>query len=178
MTLGILQLAPQYLTVLGKLALALHDTGQVREILRSSLTLAKKLYDIPTQIWVLSNLTEMSIFSMLMRTCSGFMAHEFLTKGTLFGQLYDLARANVPPASSAASSADFRTMKKPNNWGKGKAVELEPKPSRNKIKHEPKLATNQKYVQVSELLKNGGRIPGIVNPSQLARLLHLQPENK
>lgn len=57
MTIGNLQLVSQYLTVLGNLALALHDTGQAREILRSSLTLAKKLYDIPTQIWVLSNLT-------------------------------------------------------------------------------------------------------------------------
>uniref|UniRef100_A0A5B7BD42 Sister chromatid cohesion protein SCC4 n=1 Tax=Davidia involucrata TaxID=16924 RepID=A0A5B7BD42_DAVIN len=55
--LGNLQLVSQYLTILGNLALALHDTGQAREILRSSLTLAKKLYDIPTQIWVLSNLT-------------------------------------------------------------------------------------------------------------------------
>ncbi|KAI3461746.1 hypothetical protein Pfo_018409 [Paulownia fortunei] len=55
--LGNLQLVSQYLTVLGNLALALHDTGQAREILRSALTLAKKLYDIPTQNWVLSNLT-------------------------------------------------------------------------------------------------------------------------
>ncbi|KAI3827495.1 hypothetical protein L1987_01571 [Smallanthus sonchifolius] len=57
MTLGNLQLVSPYLTVLGNLALALPDTGQAREILRSSLTLAKKLYDIPTQIWVLSNFT-------------------------------------------------------------------------------------------------------------------------
>ncbi|XP_028121138.1 sister chromatid cohesion protein SCC4 [Camellia sinensis] len=55
--LGNLQLVSQYLTILGNLALALHDTGQAREILRSALTLAKKLYDIPTQVWVLSNLT-------------------------------------------------------------------------------------------------------------------------
>ncbi|XAR60838.1 hypothetical protein NMG60_11034362 [Bertholletia excelsa] len=55
--LGNLQLVSQYLTILGNLALALHDTGQAREILRSALTLAKKLYDVPTQIWVLSNLT-------------------------------------------------------------------------------------------------------------------------
>ncbi|KAJ9698929.1 hypothetical protein PVL29_007815 [Vitis rotundifolia] len=55
--LGNLQLVSQYLTILGSLALALHDTGQAREILKSSLTLAKKLYDIPTQIWVLSVLT-------------------------------------------------------------------------------------------------------------------------
>ncbi|XP_062081664.1 sister chromatid cohesion protein SCC4 [Humulus lupulus] len=55
--LGNLQLVAQYLTILGSLALALHDNVQAREILRSSLTLAKKLYDIPTQIWVLSVLT-------------------------------------------------------------------------------------------------------------------------
>lgn len=56
-TLGNLQLVSQYLAVLGNLGLALRDTVQAREILRSSLTLAKKLNDIPTQIWVLSNLT-------------------------------------------------------------------------------------------------------------------------
>ncbi|MED6204421.1 cohesin-loading factor complex subunit scc4 [Stylosanthes scabra] len=55
--LGNLQLVSQYLTILGSLALALHDTVQAREILRSSLTLAKKLSDVPTQIWVLSILT-------------------------------------------------------------------------------------------------------------------------
>ncbi|CAA0842406.1 Tetratricopeptide repeat (TPR)-like superfamily protein [Striga hermonthica] len=55
--LGNLQLVSQFLTVLGSLALSLHDTGQAREILRSALTLAKKLYDIPTQTWVLSNMT-------------------------------------------------------------------------------------------------------------------------
>lgn len=59
--LGNLQLVAQYLTILGSLALALHDTVQAREILRSSLTLAKKLYDIPTQIWVLSVLTSMHV---------------------------------------------------------------------------------------------------------------------
>ncbi|KAG7537487.1 Chromatid cohesion factor MAU2 [Arabidopsis suecica] len=55
--MGNLQLVAQYLTLLGNLALSLHDTVQAREILRSSLTLAKKLYDIPTQLWVLSIFT-------------------------------------------------------------------------------------------------------------------------
>lgn len=55
--LGNHQLVSQYLTVLGSLALALHDTGQALDILKSSLTLAKALHDIPTQIGVLSELT-------------------------------------------------------------------------------------------------------------------------
>nr|ATG71237.1 tetratricopeptide repeat (TPR)-like superfamily protein [Cupressus sempervirens] len=56
-SLGNLQLVSQYLTVLGSLALALHDIAQARDILKSSLTLAKALHDIPTQIGVLAELT-------------------------------------------------------------------------------------------------------------------------
>ncbi|XP_010443042.1 PREDICTED: MAU2 chromatid cohesion factor homolog [Camelina sativa] len=55
--MGNLQLVAQYLTLLGNLALSLHDTVQAREILRSSLTLAKKLYDLPTQLWIVSIFT-------------------------------------------------------------------------------------------------------------------------
>lgn len=55
----------QYLTILGSLALSLHDNAQAREILKSSLTLAKKLSDIPTQIWVLSVLTSKSYLPIL-----------------------------------------------------------------------------------------------------------------
>ncbi|PHU07482.1 hypothetical protein BC332_23971 [Capsicum chinense] len=68
-TLGNLQLVSQYLTVLGNLGLALCDTVQAREILRSSLTLAKKLNDIPTQIWVLSNLTEQQSILNMRQIC-------------------------------------------------------------------------------------------------------------
>ncbi|CAO1939105.1 unnamed protein product [Urochloa humidicola] len=57
--LGNIQLVSQYLTMLGTLALQLHDAGQAREILKSSLTLAKTLFDIPTQIWILSVFTEL-----------------------------------------------------------------------------------------------------------------------
>lgn len=80
--LGNLQLVSQYLTVLGSLALALHDTGQAREILRSSLTLAKKLSDIPTQIWVLSVLTgiyvPLRIFMSINRLCGIFLVQRVL----------------------------------------------------------------------------------------------------
>lgn len=57
--LGNIQLVSQYLTILGSLALQLHDNEQAREILKSSLTLARTLYDVPTQIWVLSVLTDL-----------------------------------------------------------------------------------------------------------------------
>ncbi|KAI3506875.1 hypothetical protein L1887_21475 [Cichorium endivia] len=106
---------------------------------------------------------------------AGYMAYEYLQKGTLFGQLYDPA----PPASPAANSAGSKTMRQPSPGSvtrdKGKAVEPKPKPkpSENKRVHEPQLVKNQRYADVSQLLKDGVHIPGIVNPSQLARFLHL-----
>ncbi|XP_024981983.1 uncharacterized protein LOC112518499 [Cynara cardunculus var. scolymus] len=120
---------------------------------------------------------------------AGYLAHEFLTKGTLFGQSYDPAHAKPAPALSAASSAGFGTMKQPTsgfvNRDKGKTVEPElkamqklkpkpkpkPKPNKNDSNFRLQLSKNQRYARVSELLKNGAHIPGIVNPSQLARFL-------
>ncbi|BBN09929.1 MAternally affected uncoordination [Marchantia polymorpha subsp. ruderalis] len=55
--LGNHQLLSQYLTVLGSMATTMHDTGQARDILKSSFTLAKALHDLPTQLGVLSELT-------------------------------------------------------------------------------------------------------------------------
>lgn len=54
--LGNHQLVSQYLTVLGNLAIAMHDTTQACDILKSSFTLAKSLHDIPTQVTVLAEL--------------------------------------------------------------------------------------------------------------------------
>ncbi|KAL8142808.1 hypothetical protein V2J09_015840 [Rumex salicifolius] len=68
------------------------------------------------------------------RLLAGYMAHEFLTQGTLLGQIFDPARAEAVPVST-------------------------PAPSRDKT-----------YGEVSCLVKaEGAHIPGIVNPTQLAR---------
>ncbi|KAI8574371.1 hypothetical protein RHMOL_Rhmol01G0348600 [Rhododendron molle] len=90
---------------------------------------------------------------------AGYLAHEFLTKGTLFGQPWDPARAEAVPVS-----ADSRR----------------PKPSGQKFKAEmssraePQVERNQRYVEVADLLKtDGAHFPGIVNPTQLARSLQL-----
>ncbi|KAL3695207.1 hypothetical protein R1sor_009283 [Riccia sorocarpa] len=55
--LGNHQLLSQYLTVLGSMATTMRDTGQARDILKSSFTLAKALHDLPAQLGVLSELT-------------------------------------------------------------------------------------------------------------------------
>lgn len=78
---------------------------------------------------------------------AGYLAHEFFTKGTLFGQAWD-----HPDVSTAASPPDLNDKRQ---------AELHPK-------------NYQSYVEVANLLKHGGaHFEGIVNPTQLARLLNL-----
>ncbi|XP_076935156.1 uncharacterized protein LOC143601700 [Bidens hawaiensis] len=86
---------------------------------------------------------------------AGYLAHEFLTKGTLFGQKWD--------PTAAAHSADIR---KPMNSQKVKPAE-------------PKLGEKRKfesYAEVSGLVmgSDGMHIPGIFNPTQLTRFLNPQ----
>ncbi|XP_071687694.1 uncharacterized protein [Rutidosis leptorrhynchoides] len=93
---------------------------------------------------------------------AGYLAREFLTKGTLFGEPWNPARAEAVPVSAAANSADYR---KPVSQ---KEKPVEPKPG-EKRKFES-------YNEVTGILmgNNGVHIPGIVNPTQLIRFLNLQ----
>nr|KAJ0202960.1 hypothetical protein LSAT_V11C500295040 [Lactuca sativa] len=102
---------------------------------------------------------------------AGYLAHEFLTKGTLFGQPWDPARGGSMPVSATAHSVDLRKpMRQPSFNHKGKTAEPEPKPKPGEKRK------FESYAELSALLKgkNGAHIPGIVNPTQLAQFLHLQ----
>lgn len=84
---------------------------------------------------------------------AGYLAHEYLTKGTLFGQPWDSARAEAVLVSGVESNRV--------------------KPS-EKDEAEPSKENFQRYVEVSSLLKvDGAHFPGIVNPTQLARFLQM-----
>lgn len=84
------------------------------------------------------------------RLLAGYMAHEFLTQGTLLGQKFDPARAQAVPLAAEA--------KKP-------PATAEPSTGSPKIKS---------YDEVASLLKKeGAHIPGIVNPTQLARWIQM-----
>lgn len=74
---------------------------------------------------------------------AGYMAYEFLSKGTLFGKPWDQIRPEAKPVD-------------------------EPSRVRQVERHE-------RYVEVSGLLKtdSGIQIPGVFNPTQLARVLQL-----
>ncbi|KAM1031958.1 hypothetical protein ACFX2I_035594 [Malus domestica] len=77
---------------------------------------------------------------------AGYLAHEFLTRGTLLGQPWDPSRAE--PAPSGVSSS--------------------------KIEAEPKFESLERYVEVADLLKTeGAHLAGVVNPTQLAGFLQL-----
>ena len=90
------------------------------------------------------------------RLLAGYLAHEFLTKGTLFGQKFepDSARADgdgssEPKRSQPKSQAD--------------------EPSRQSVRKE-----HESYGEVASIMKTDGtHIKGIVNPTQLSRWIYM-----
>ncbi|XP_052190286.1 uncharacterized protein LOC127799986 [Diospyros lotus] len=88
---------------------------------------------------------------------AGYMAYEFLTKGTLLGQKWDPARAEAVPVSNGLA---------------------QPKKTKLSAEAEPsgraKPNNKQSYAEVASLLKaDGVHLPGIVNPTQLARWIQM-----
>ncbi|XP_073128288.1 uncharacterized protein [Henckelia pumila] len=89
------------------------------------------------------------------RLLAGYMAHEFLTKGTLLGEKFDPARAEAVPLSKNKQVAPNRAEP---------ATEAE---ARGQTKPHG-------YAEVASLLKSDGvHIPGIVNPTQLGRWIQM-----
>ncbi|XVF28562.1 hypothetical protein REPUB_Repub15cG0040500 [Reevesia pubescens] len=86
------------------------------------------------------------------RLLAGYLAHEFLTKGTLFGQKFDPARAEAVPVIGSL--------------GEPRKVKPETESNLKKESHS--------YAEVASILKDdGAHIPGIVNPTQLARWIQM-----
>ncbi|KAA0039884.1 uncharacterized protein E6C27_scaffold122G001610 [Cucumis melo var. makuwa] len=97
---------------------------------------------------------------------AGYLAHEFLTKGTLFGQTWDnnpdpaAANAIAMPSSSCYYYYSLTTTEA-----------QEKRQAQAELHHHKNY---QSYVEVANLLKHSGsHLQGIVNPTQLARLLNL-----
>nr|GMD80316.1 embryo sac development arrest protein [Ipomoea batatas]GMD81626.1 embryo sac development arrest protein [Ipomoea batatas]GMD95232.1 embryo sac development arrest protein [Ipomoea batatas] len=92
------------------------------------------------------------------RLLAGYMAYEFLTSGTLFGQKFDPARAEAFPVN--------------NNNNLSSELKRGSKPGQSPTSQEPE--PSQAYIEVATLLKNeGAHIPGVVNPMQLARWIQM-----
>lgn len=91
------------------------------------------------------------------RLLAGYMAYEFLTKGTFLGQKFDPARAEAVPVNTADPKRIKQIQAQPSQQ-----AELSGK------------SKPQCYAEVSHLLRSDGvHIPGVVNPTQLARWLQL-----
>ncbi|GMH20473.1 hypothetical protein Nepgr_022314 [Nepenthes gracilis] len=87
---------------------------------------------------------------------AGYFAHEFLTKGTLCGE--------VCGAETVENDSGKPKIAKPINRSGAEKVD-EKKMKRGKYKM---------YVELADLLKEDGvHLPGIVNPSQFAEYLEL-----
>ncbi|KAI3848701.1 hypothetical protein MKX03_025075 [Papaver bracteatum] len=98
---------------------------------------------------------------------AGYLAHEFLTSGTLLGQKWDPARAEANPITPRNSNPNNIRGGRPTTAGVG-AAGSETKPVR------PQQKIHSSYPDVSKLLKSeGAHIEGVVNPTQLAKWLHL-----
>lgn len=96
---------------------------------------------------------------------AGYLAHEFLTRSTLFGQPWDPARPHQQTAAVVESKTGTREEEEAEPSERSREGDAQPK---------PKPKPHQMYVEVASLLKeDGAHIPGIVNPSQLARLLQM-----
>ncbi|PIA36301.1 hypothetical protein AQUCO_03400300v1 [Aquilegia coerulea] len=87
------------------------------------------------------------------RLLAGYLAHEFLTKETIFGQKWDPARAEAAPVS----------VKESRNKKRARVEQKQPPPIKRKC-----------YEEVANLLKcEETQIPGIINPSQLVHWLQI-----
>lgn len=122
----------------------------------------------PAQAQAAANATAKSISSKAVssepvcpnRLLAGYMAYEFLSKGTLFGQKYDPARAE---AVALAGST------KPEGRQQQQQKQREPSLQQKKEHKQTKS-----YAEVASLLKSeGAHVPGIVNPTQLARWIQM-----
>ncbi|KAL8026446.1 hypothetical protein ABFX02_14G027800 [Erythranthe guttata] len=95
------------------------------------------------------------------RLLAGYMAYEFLTKGTLLGQKFDPARAEAVPVNHPAESK------------KNKHSHSHSQPSKE-AEPSGKSSKPQSYAEVANLLKSDGvHIPGVVNPAELARWIQM-----
>lgn len=84
---------------------------------------------------------------------AGYLAHEFLNKGTLFGKPWEAAAAARPPNRRRPETTDQQGRKPAG------------------APEKPAVAA---YEEVAHLLKtDGAHIPGVVNPSQLALWLQM-----
>ncbi|CAI9118117.1 OLC1v1019640C1 [Oldenlandia corymbosa var. corymbosa] len=101
------------------------------------------------------------------RILAGYLAHEFLTKGTLFGEQFEPVRVNPAPRLQSAGKQPVRRR---SEGGGGRSIEMEAEIDKGSAKK----MDSRSYAEVATLFQiPGTHIPGIVNPTQLARWIQM-----
>ncbi|KAI4311328.1 hypothetical protein MLD38_036233 [Melastoma candidum] len=109
------------------------------------------------------------------RILAGYMAHEFLTRGTILGQRFDPARAEAVAVSGAEPRKRPGVAERSESprKGKGKEKEEEEDDKAKTTTQQQRKKKHPSYADVASMLKvEGAHIPGVVNPSQLVKWLH------
>lgn len=99
------------------------------------------------------------------RLLAGYLAHEFLTKGTLLGQKFDQGHQN-----QTETYFDFvgGSTEQRHSQLYSRAEASDEEPGRAGVRKEHEI-----YGEVASIVKTDGtHIKGIVNPTQLSRWIH------
>lgn len=122
---------------------------------------------VPAQAQAAANATAKSISSKAVsseqvcpnRLLAGYMAYEFLSKGTLFGQKYDPVRAEAVALAGSTKPEGRQQQQQQQEPG---------------LQQKKEHKQTKSYAEVASLLKTeGAHIPGIVNPTQLAKWIQM-----
>lgn len=100
------------------------------------------------------------------RLLAGYLAHEFLTKGTLLGQKFDQRNQNRTETDSDFVVGLTEQQRQSQLYSRAEASDDALTRAEGRKEHET-------YNKVASILKtNGTHIKGIVNPTQLSRWIH------
>lgn len=100
------------------------------------------------------------------RLLAGYLAHEFLTKGTLLGQKFDQRKQNRIETDSDFVVGLTEQQRQSQLYSRAEASDDALTRAEGRKEHET-------YGKVASILKtNGTHIKGIVNPTQLSRWIH------
>jgi len=101
------------------------------------------------------------------RLLAGYLAHEFLTKGTLLGQKFDQNRSETETETDSDSVVDSIKQQQSQLYSRGEEAS-DDELTRARVRKE-----HETYGEMASIVNTDGtHIKGIVNPTQLSSWIH------
>lgn len=101
------------------------------------------------------------------RLLAGYLAHEFLTKGTLLGQKFDQGNQYRTENYYDSVVGSAEQQRQSQLYSRAETSDDEP------IRAEVRKEEHETYGEVASIVKTDGtHIKGIVNPTQLSKWIH------